>query len=183
MLHVTKQPWYGRPLIKSFQSLLRWVSIFRIISRCFNLHNFSYIVCWSSMIFTLCFRNTDLGKLFFKTVATEESVRNILCQVCNYNDSIIDDLGLVWAFVSGASSLFMFIFMFGVKLVCYLIGEVVIGYIRISLLAADFLLGKDIETILTQRNWYYNWIKNSGWIKNKVYGRCRVQNLKVLHRS
>lgn len=38
-------------------------------------------------------------------------------------------------------------FMFGVKFVCYLSGQVVIGYNRVSLLAADFLLGKDIEAI------------------------------------
>ncbi|CAA0833232.1 alpha/beta-Hydrolases superfamily protein [Striga hermonthica] len=58
MLHITKQPWYGRPLIKSFQNLLRW--------------------------------NTALGKLFFKIVATPESVRNILCQ-CYYDKSQVTD--------------------------------------------------------------------------------------------
>ncbi|CAL5428679.1 unnamed protein product [Camellia sinensis] len=47
MLHIKKQPWYGRPLIRSFQSLLR---------------------------------NTALGKFFYKSVATPESVRSILCQ-------------------------------------------------------------------------------------------------------
>ncbi|KAH6809042.1 alpha/beta-Hydrolases superfamily protein [Perilla frutescens var. frutescens] len=57
MLHIKKQPWYGRPLIKSFQSLLR---------------------------------NTALGKFFFKTVATAESVRNILCQ-CYYDTSQVTD--------------------------------------------------------------------------------------------
>ncbi|KAL3829264.1 hypothetical protein ACJIZ3_018066 [Penstemon smallii] len=57
MLHVKKQPWYGKPLIKSFQSLLR---------------------------------NTSLGKFFFKTVATPESVRNILCQ-CYYDKSQVTD--------------------------------------------------------------------------------------------
>ncbi|KAK6146284.1 hypothetical protein DH2020_020153 [Rehmannia glutinosa] len=57
MLHIKKQPWYGRPLIKSFQSLLR---------------------------------NTALGKFFFKTVATPESVRNILCQ-CYYDTSQVTD--------------------------------------------------------------------------------------------
>ncbi|KAL0358446.1 UNVERIFIED_CONTAM: putative aminoacrylate hydrolase RutD [Sesamum angustifolium] len=57
MLHIKKQPWYGRPLIKSFQSLLR---------------------------------NTALGKFFFRTVATPESVRNILCQ-CYYDTSQVTD--------------------------------------------------------------------------------------------
>ncbi|KAI3470093.1 hypothetical protein Pfo_026756 [Paulownia fortunei] len=57
MLHIKKQPWYGRPLIKSFQTLLR---------------------------------NTDLGKFFFKTVATPESVRNILSQ-CYYDTSQVTD--------------------------------------------------------------------------------------------
>ncbi|CAB4281656.1 unnamed protein product [Prunus armeniaca] len=52
MLHIKKQPWYGRPLIRSFQHLLR---------------------------------NTDVGKYFFKIVATPESVRNILCQC--YHDT------------------------------------------------------------------------------------------------
>ncbi|KAK4404109.1 hypothetical protein Sango_0779500 [Sesamum angolense] len=57
MLHIKKQPWYGRPLIKSFQILLR---------------------------------NTALGKFFFRTVATPESVRNILCQ-CYYDTSQVTD--------------------------------------------------------------------------------------------
>ncbi|KAE8677194.1 hypothetical protein F3Y22_tig00111542pilonHSYRG00121 [Hibiscus syriacus] len=48
MLHVKKQPWFGRPFIASFQSLLR---------------------------------NTAVGKAFFRSVATQESVRSILCQV------------------------------------------------------------------------------------------------------
>ncbi|EPS74206.1 hypothetical protein M569_00547 [Genlisea aurea] len=47
LLHVRKQPWYGRPFVKAFQSLLR---------------------------------NTAVGELFFRAVATPESVRNILCQ-------------------------------------------------------------------------------------------------------
>ncbi|ESR58854.1 alpha/beta-Hydrolases superfamily protein [Citrus sinensis] len=54
MLHIKKQPWYGRPLIRSFQNLLR---------------------------------NTAAGKLFYKMVATSESVRNILCQVLHVNIS------------------------------------------------------------------------------------------------
>ncbi|XP_073053525.1 uncharacterized protein [Primulina eburnea] len=57
MLHIKKQPWFGRPLIKSFQSLLR---------------------------------NTDLGKMFFKSVATPESVKNILRQ-CYYDTSQVTD--------------------------------------------------------------------------------------------
>ncbi|KAL0451942.1 UNVERIFIED_CONTAM: putative aminoacrylate hydrolase RutD [Sesamum latifolium] len=59
MLHIKKQPWYGRPLIKSFQSLLR---------------------------------NTALGKFFFRTVATPESVRNILCQCYHDTSQVTDEL-------------------------------------------------------------------------------------------
>ncbi|KAJ8491017.1 hypothetical protein OPV22_012738 [Ensete ventricosum] len=57
LLHITKQPWYGRPFIRSFQSLLR---------------------------------NTAVGKLFFKAVATPESVRSILCQ-CYHDTSMVTD--------------------------------------------------------------------------------------------
>ncbi|KAE8678829.1 Alpha/beta-Hydrolases superfamily protein isoform 2 [Hibiscus syriacus] len=42
------EPWFGRPFIASFQSLLR---------------------------------NTAVGKAFFRSVATPESVRSILCQI------------------------------------------------------------------------------------------------------
>ncbi|KAL0403721.1 UNVERIFIED_CONTAM: putative aminoacrylate hydrolase RutD [Sesamum radiatum] len=59
MLHIKKQPWYGRPIIKSFQSLLR---------------------------------NTALGKFFFRTVATPESVRNILCQCYHDTSQVTDEL-------------------------------------------------------------------------------------------
>ncbi|KAM7502858.1 hypothetical protein LguiB_001762 [Lonicera macranthoides] len=59
MLHIKKQPWYGRPLIRSFQNLLR---------------------------------NTDLGKFFFKAVATPESVRNILCQCYHDSSQVTDEL-------------------------------------------------------------------------------------------
>ncbi|KAM7256518.1 hypothetical protein ACFE04_012259 [Oxalis oulophora] len=59
MLHITKQPWFGRPFIKSFQSLLR---------------------------------NTVLGKYFFKTVATPEAVRNILCQCYHDTSQVTDEL-------------------------------------------------------------------------------------------
>ncbi|XVF47565.1 hypothetical protein PTKIN_Ptkin03bG0119400 [Pterospermum kingtungense] len=48
MLHIKKQPWFGRPFIAFFQSLLR---------------------------------NTAMGKLFYKSVATPASVRSILFQV------------------------------------------------------------------------------------------------------
>lgn len=57
MLHIKKQPWYGRPFIKAFQSLLR---------------------------------NTAVGQLFYKAVATPKSVRNILCQ-CYYDTSKVTD--------------------------------------------------------------------------------------------
>lgn len=57
MLHITKQPWFGRSLIKAFQNLLR---------------------------------NTAVGKFFFKSVATPESVKNILCQ-CYYDTSQVTD--------------------------------------------------------------------------------------------
>ncbi|KAM1114778.1 hypothetical protein PS1_005446 [Malus domestica] len=59
MLHITKQPWYGRPLIKSFQNLLR---------------------------------NTAVGKYFFKTVATPQSVRNILSQCYHDTSQVTDEL-------------------------------------------------------------------------------------------
>ncbi|KAA8542965.1 hypothetical protein F0562_024111 [Nyssa sinensis] len=59
MLHIKKQPWYGRPLIKSFQSLLR---------------------------------NTALGKFFYRTVATPESVKNILCQCYHDSCQVTDEL-------------------------------------------------------------------------------------------
>lgn len=83
MLHIKKQPWYGRPLIKSFQSLLRWIKFDMFFgSRC--VYGFSnMIVRWFSLFVPFVFRNTDLGKFFFKAVATPESVRNILCQVSN----------------------------------------------------------------------------------------------------
>ncbi|KAG9451396.1 hypothetical protein H6P81_011361 [Aristolochia fimbriata] len=57
MLHIKKQPWYGRPFIRSFQSLLR---------------------------------NTEVGKVFFRAVATEKSVKSILCQ-CYYDTSKVTD--------------------------------------------------------------------------------------------
>ncbi|CAN6555896.1 unnamed protein product [Malus baccata var. baccata] len=59
MLHITKQPWYGRPLIKSFQNLLR---------------------------------NTAVGKYFFKTVATPQSVRNILSQCYHDTSQVTEEL-------------------------------------------------------------------------------------------
>ncbi|GAB4835114.1 hypothetical protein Ancab_000022 [Ancistrocladus abbreviatus] len=59
MLHVKKQPKFGRPLIKSFQSLLR---------------------------------NTALGKLFYKSVATPQSVRSILSQCYHDTSQVTDEL-------------------------------------------------------------------------------------------
>ncbi|CAN6693554.1 unnamed protein product [Malus baccata var. baccata] len=59
MLHISKQPWYGRPLIKSFQNLLR---------------------------------NTAVGKYFFKTVATPQSVRNILSQCYHDTSQVTEEL-------------------------------------------------------------------------------------------
>lgn len=42
MLHIKKQPWYGRPIIKSFQNLLRWISFF-----CISLTQISFpIYIW-----------------------------------------------------------------------------------------------------------------------------------------
>lgn len=57
MLHIKKQPWYGKPLIRSFQNLLR---------------------------------NTPVGKFFFRSVATPQSVKNILCQ-CYYDPTQVTD--------------------------------------------------------------------------------------------
>ncbi|KAF8041113.1 hypothetical protein BT93_B3131 [Corymbia citriodora subsp. variegata] len=59
MLHIKKQPWYGKPLIRSFQNLLR---------------------------------NTMLGKLFFNSVATPESVKGILCQCYHDTSQVTDEL-------------------------------------------------------------------------------------------
>lgn len=59
MLHITKQPWFGRPLIKAFQNLLR---------------------------------NTELGKFFFKSVATPKAVENILCQCYHDTSQVTDEL-------------------------------------------------------------------------------------------
>ncbi|GFY98996.1 alpha/beta-Hydrolases superfamily protein [Actinidia rufa] len=59
MLHIKKQPWYGRPLIRSLQSLLR---------------------------------NTALGKYFYRSVATPESVKSILCQCYHDTSQVTDDL-------------------------------------------------------------------------------------------
>ncbi|KAL5765280.1 hypothetical protein ACOSQ2_017874 [Xanthoceras sorbifolium] len=59
MLHIKKQPWLGRPLIRSFQSLLR---------------------------------NTAVGKIFYKAVATPESVRSILCQCYNDTSQVTEEL-------------------------------------------------------------------------------------------
>ncbi|ONK65482.1 uncharacterized protein A4U43_C07F37560 [Asparagus officinalis] len=59
MLHIKKQPWYGRPFIKSFQRLLR---------------------------------NTIVGRLFFKAVATPESIKSILCQCYHDTSAVTDEL-------------------------------------------------------------------------------------------
>uniref|UniRef100_A0A7N0THL0 AB hydrolase-1 domain-containing protein n=1 Tax=Kalanchoe fedtschenkoi TaxID=63787 RepID=A0A7N0THL0_KALFE len=59
MLHIKKQPWFGRPFIRVFQNVLR---------------------------------NTDVGKLFFKGVATPESVKNILCQCYHDTSQVTDEL-------------------------------------------------------------------------------------------
>nr|GME11338.1 pheophytinase, chloroplastic [Ipomoea batatas] len=59
MLHIKKQPWYGRPFIRSFQNLLR---------------------------------NTEIGKFFFKAVATPNSVRSILCQCYHDTSQVTDEL-------------------------------------------------------------------------------------------
>ncbi|XP_068477130.1 uncharacterized protein [Phaseolus vulgaris] len=59
MLHIKKQPWYGKPFIRSFQRLLR---------------------------------DTAVGKFFYKTIATKESVRNILCQCYHDTSKVTDEL-------------------------------------------------------------------------------------------
>ncbi|CAK7339101.1 unnamed protein product [Dovyalis caffra] len=59
LLHIKKQPRFGRPFIRSFQSLLR---------------------------------NTALGKFFFKSVATSESVRSILCQCYHDTSQVTEEL-------------------------------------------------------------------------------------------
>ncbi|XP_044479310.1 uncharacterized hydrolase YugF [Mangifera indica] len=59
MLHIKKQPWFGRPLIRSFQNLLR---------------------------------NTPVGKLFFKSIATPNSVRSILSQCYHDTSQVTEEL-------------------------------------------------------------------------------------------
>ncbi|XP_030955086.1 uncharacterized protein LOC115977385 isoform X3 [Quercus lobata] len=59
MLHIKKQPWFGKPLIRSFQNLLR---------------------------------NTALGKYFYKSVATPDSVRGILCQCYHDTSQVTEEL-------------------------------------------------------------------------------------------
>ncbi|KAJ7980580.1 Alpha/beta hydrolase fold [Quillaja saponaria] len=61
MLHIKKQPWFGRPFIRSFQNLLR---------------------------------GTAVGKAFFRSVATQESVRSILCQCYHDTSQVTDELVL-----------------------------------------------------------------------------------------
>lgn len=79
MLHIKKQPWFGRPFIKSFQNLLRY-----IMSWCLIIYSSRVLFNLRLKMFMLCVRNTALGKSFFKTVATPESVKNILCQVLTF---------------------------------------------------------------------------------------------------
>lgn len=74
MLHIKKQPWFGRPFIRAFQNLLRWIILFRVCHILLFHHH--HILSKETFI-----RNTDVGKLFFKGVATTESVKNILSQV------------------------------------------------------------------------------------------------------
>lgn len=59
MLHIKKQPWFAKPFIRSFQSLLK---------------------------------TTELGKFFYKSVATPESVKRILCQCYNDESQVSDEL-------------------------------------------------------------------------------------------
>ncbi|XP_043690616.1 pheophytinase, chloroplastic isoform X2 [Telopea speciosissima] len=59
MLHIKKQPWYGRPVIRSFQNFLR---------------------------------NTALGKFFYKTVASPQAVKSILCQCYHDTTQVTDEL-------------------------------------------------------------------------------------------
>ncbi|KAI4383663.1 hypothetical protein MLD38_009472 [Melastoma candidum] len=59
LLHIKKQPWYGKPLIRSFQNLLR---------------------------------NTPVGRFFFQSVATAESVKSILRQCYHDPDQVTDEL-------------------------------------------------------------------------------------------
>lgn len=59
MLHIKKQRWYLRPLVKAFQNTLR---------------------------------STDLGKRFFKAVATPQAVRRILCECYHDHSAVTDEL-------------------------------------------------------------------------------------------
>jgi len=79
MLHIKKQPPLARPLIKSFQSLLRYS-----MKSTITVPNSVPTLKTQHVNLTGCHwcRNTALGKLFFRSVATPQSVRNILFQVC-----------------------------------------------------------------------------------------------------
>ncbi|KAJ8760019.1 hypothetical protein K2173_010875 [Erythroxylum novogranatense] len=82
MLHITKQPWFAKPFIRSFQNLLR---------------------------------NTDVGKFFFKSVASSESVKKILCQCYHDNSQVTDELVqkiLLPGLEPGASDVFL-------EFICY----------------------------------------------------------------
>ncbi|XVE78749.1 hypothetical protein DITRI_Ditri14bG0003300 [Diplodiscus trichospermus] len=59
MLHIKKQPWFGRPFIAAFQSFLR---------------------------------NTAVGKLFYRSVATPESIRSILFQCYHDTSQVTEEL-------------------------------------------------------------------------------------------
>ncbi|RVW48711.1 Pheophytinase, chloroplastic [Vitis vinifera] len=59
MLHIKKQPWYGKPVIRSFQNLLR---------------------------------NTAMGRFFYRSVATPESVKSILCQCYHDTSQVTEEL-------------------------------------------------------------------------------------------
>lgn len=68
MLHISKQPWYGRPFIKSFQNVLRYV-LYLWSRKCFLTYNFSvslFIVGNGIFFFGGLSGTPKLGSYFLK---------------------------------------------------------------------------------------------------------------------
>ncbi|CAN8300734.1 unnamed protein product [Cochlearia groenlandica] len=85
MLHVKKQPFIARPFIRSFQSLLRLV-------KCPLFTLSKTLCCGAAKYYHVCLRNTPVGKLFFKSIATPETVKSILSQCYHDSSQVTDEL-------------------------------------------------------------------------------------------
>lgn len=62
MLHIKKQPWYGKPIIKSFQNLLRCETKFGLVAFFFCLSNFTL----NYSIFNIFLQKYSCGKILFQ---------------------------------------------------------------------------------------------------------------------